>query len=227
MSVLLAVPTIDKKIHAACMLSIIKLKEILNINNIQLNIIIESGSLIGRVRNDIFYKFINSNNDYLLSIDSDISGFENSIISLIKQNNKNNQYLGITYVKKQDELKLNVNILKNINESLEEIKENQGFLKVKHLPTGCSLLPKQTALNLVEKFKRRAYNDYLSEEIKYNLYDSFIFNNRLLSEDYGFSELIRQLEKSEIICDCVTELKHHGDKIYKGSLVEYFLINNI
>ena len=244
MSILICIPTSDNKINFDSMISLMNLKQILNENKINLTIISEVGSLIGRSRNNLFHKFIkNDEYDYLLFIDNDISGFEHSIIPLLKKNNKNNQILGITYAKKEinDEMlnydiknginnpnrctKFNLNTLsppRKIDELLKEIKEKKGFLNVKHLPTGCLLIPKQTALKMVEKYPDKQYKEYGSEEIKYNLFDSSIYNNRLLSEDYAFSQLLLNIG-GECVCDAITELKHHGNFIYTGSFIEFLL----
>jgi len=241
MSILICIPTSDNKINYDTMMSLINLKQILNENEINLTIITEVGSLIGRSRNNLFHKFIkNDDYDYMLFIDNDISGFEHAVIPLLKKNDKNNQILGITYAKKEINYELlnydiknginsperctkfNLNTFNNIDENLKEIKEKQGFLNVKHMPTGCLLIPKQTALKMVEKYPDKQYKEFGTEEIKYNLFDSTIYENRLLSEDYAFSQLLLNIG-GECVCDVMTELKHHGNFIFTGSFIEFLL----
>ena len=234
MKIYIAIPSGDNKIYCKTTQSLINMTKILNDNKILYSINFYYGSLIPRIRNNITSDFLKTNSTHLLFIDSDIYHFEKYIMTMI---NYNKMIVGCSYPIKQFDNDLllkniknkkhlfnsstlfNINLLTdNINENINNINE-LGFLKVKHLPTGFLLISRMTFIALESKVKK-----YLNENNKYvyNFFDTRIYKNRYLSEDYSFSQLCVD---SNINLNCLTIAKigHIGIFNYFGNLKDILL----
>ena len=223
----IGIPTIDSNIHSETFLSIMQLKDELLKYDISIKIDFEVGSLITRCRQNILKRFYNTENaDYLLFIDSDISGFEYYIISMILfTENRSKSVIGLTYQKKKNYFTkedyktnnvFNLNLFYTIQDTLRKAKDYNGFVKVKHLPTGCLLIPRAIVSELLTLYPKK-------KEF-FNFFDPFVVSNGLdkkyLSEDYAFCELVNTFGSCFVNIDF--QINHHqNNNTYSGNYKEY------
>jgi hypothetical protein len=225
---LIGIPLNDGNLHIETMKSINALQEKLLLCGIASDIEYNIGSLITRQRNDILQKFhANKKYDYLLFIDNDVSGFEDHIIDLaVVLKNSNRAIAGFTYRKKKF-LDLNKNYCENfqkkpnpyninlhysIQDTLRK-QEKHNLVKVKHLPTGCLLIPKSTFLEMMKYYPDRAKY--------YNFFDVGVREEQYLSEDYFFCDLLREMG-GKVLTNLNINIKHHLSNIcFEGSFKEY------
>lgn len=244
MKVYISIPCSDQKIFYKCSESLFKLIKDFEDNEIDYSINYSSGSLIPRIRNNEVHKFLKTNCDYLLFIDSDVYGFENYIIKILKDMiNKNMKVCGISYPLKQFDNNLlcyninnkeplfetstrfNINLLEpNLKLNLKNIKDD--YLKVKHLPTGCLLIKKDVFFLLGLDNKVKSYTE--NNERIWNYFDCRVYDDRYLSEDYSFSQYCLDAGIDNY-CYVKADINHIGYFDYKGNLREcikkYYLIN--
>ena len=231
----IAIPSGDNKIYSKTTLSLLKLCKLLDSEYISYNVKFYYGSLIPRIRNEITNDFLKTDSTHLLFIDSDIFNYEKYIINLLKKDvlvcgcsypiKSYNNYLLMENIKNKKNLfdsacLYNINLFSNdINENLNNIDED-GFLKVKHLPTGFLLIKNATFLRLKNKVKK--YLDSNNEWI-HNFFDVRIYNNKLLSEDYSFSQLCIDNNINNY-CLVDSSIGHIGYNNFNGTLKK-MLIN--
>ena len=246
-SILIVIPSIDSKMHTHATISLLKMEKILNENKINVSCLFPVGSLISRVRNEAVTYFLNYDFDYLLFIDSDLSGFENAILKLIQADK---DIIGCTYPKKaikkkfinydithsvknhncRDCVDFNINLFKSINETIKDLIDFGGIIEVKNLPTGCMLIKKEVFEKILKlKGNNIFYYDYTSQTRNYDFFQVGIRDGRYMSEDYGFNELCKDCDIKSY-CNFNFNLSHYGELAYKGNFYEhlnkYININN-
>ena len=218
---LIGIPLNDGNLHIETMKSIMNFRDKLMLCGVASDIEYNIGSLITRQRNDILKKFMeNDKYDYLLFIDNDVSNFEDYILDntvFLKDYEKS--ICGLTYRKKTfnngKENIFNVNLKYSIQHTLKKHKNN--FIKVKHIPTGCLLVPKTTMNDMMKYYPNRAKT--------YNFFDVEVVDDMYLSEDYFFCHLLNLMGGS-VISRLDTNVKHHLSNIcFDGTLKEY--LNNL
>ena len=225
MIVRVGIPTLSSEIHIECMKSIMKLEKILKQHKIKMVLDFEVGSLITRCRQNILKRFYKYKNDYLLFIDADISNFENHIVDLITKVQKyKTAIIGINYRKKKYDLVardythnnvFNGNLLNNVLNTIYTSKEE--VIKVKHIPTGCMLIPRKIIEKLLLCDNRGTH---------FNYFDCYVdVDNKYLSEDYAFCNRVRELLTGDILCYYSPNLKHHLGNIYFDGTYKNYLIN--
>ena len=217
---LIGIPLSNGELHIETMKSIMNFRDKLMLCGVESDIEYNIGSLITRQRNDILKKFMeNDKYDYLLFIDNDVSNFEDYILDntvFLKDYEKS--ICGLTYRKKTlnngNENIFNVNLKYSIQHTLKKHKNN--FIKVKHIPTGCLLIPKTTMNEMMTYYPNRAKT--------YNFFDVEVVDDMYLSEDYFFCHLLNLMGGS-VISRIDTNVKHHLSNIcFDGTLKEY--LNN-
>tara|TARA_S200002703_G_scaffold98767_1_gene85410 strand:- start:2400 stop:3074 length:675 start_codon:yes stop_codon:yes gene_type:complete len=217
---LIGIPLNDGNLHIETMKSIMNFQDKLMLCGVASDIEYNIGSLITRQRNDILKKFMeNEKYDYLLFIDNDVSNFEDYILdNTIFLKDYEKSICGLTYRKKTfnngNENIFNVNLKYSIQHTLKKHKNN--FIKVKHIPTGCLLIPKTTMNEMMKYYPNRAKT--------YNFFDVEVVDDIYLSEDYFFCHLLNLMGGS-VISRLDTNVKHHLSNIcFDGTLKEY--LNN-
>lgn len=225
----IGIPTIDSNIHSKTFESIMKLKDNLLQYDIKIKLDFEVGSLITRSRQNILKRFYNTEDaDYLLFIDADISGFEHYISNMILfTDTRPTSVIGLTYQKKNNKFTeedylsnnvYNLNLYYTIQATIKKSNNYYGFVKVKHLPTGCLLIPRQVITELLEiNPKRRQF---------FNFFDPMVLsdglNNQYLSEDYAFCERVNRI--GSCIVNIQYQIHHHqNNNTYTGDYKEYLL----
>jgi hypothetical protein len=247
MKVYISIPCCDQKVFYKCSESLFKLIKEFEDNEIEYSINYSYGSLISRIRNNEVHKFLKTNNcDYLLFIDSDVYGFEDYIVKILKDmKNKDMKVCGVSYPLKQFDNNLlcyninhqlplfetatrfNINLLDpNLKLNLENIKND--YLKVKHLPTGCLLIQKNVffLLGLDNKIKSYMENNHRI----WNYFDCRVYDDKYLSEDYSFCQYCLDAGIDNY-CYVKGNINHIGYFDYNGNLEEcikkYYKISNV
>jgi hypothetical protein len=228
--IFIAIPSSDNKIFSKCTQSLLNLCKYLDDHKILYSTNFYYGSLIPRIRNEIVSEFLKTNSSHLLFIDSDLYNYERYFDILFK---KNVEVCGCTYPLKSYNADLiskniqnkkinlfdsaslfNINLFNNnIPENINNI-DSDGFLKVKHLPTGFLLIKDTTFLKLKNKVKK--YLDSSNQWI-YNYFDVRIYKDRYLSEDYSFSQLCVDNNINNY-CYMESYIGHIGINNYKGNI---------
>ena len=228
----IGIPTYNSSIHSATMISIMNLKEIMATFSIKIILDFEVGSLITRSRQNILKRFYNSEADYLLFIDADISGFEHYIVNLITfTENRIKSIFGLTYRKKHfidldnknnHYIKhakanniFNLNLHHSIEKTLEYAKKSDGFVKVKHIPTGCLLIPRETVTDLL-KF-------YPKKQQFFNFFDPLVKDGEYLSEDFSFCHLIKTIGGGVFTNINFNIIHHQENNKFEGNYKDYLL----
>ena len=228
----IGIPTYNSSIHSATMISIMNLKEIMATFSIKIILDFEVGSLITRSRQNILKRFYNSEADYLLFIDADISGFEDYIVNLITfTENRIKSIFGLTYRKKHfidldnknnHYIKhakanniFNLNLHHSIEKTLEYAKKSDGFVKVKHIPTGCLLIPRETVTDLL-KF-------YPKKQQFFNFFDPLVRDGEYLSEDFSFCHLIKTIGGGVFTNINFNIIHHQENNKFEGNYKDYLL----
>ena len=192
-------------------------------------------SLIARARNAAAVNFLNSDCDYMMFIDSDISFEPESFFSLLKCDKDvisglyPKKYLNTSKVK----LLANSNKLNDDYEELctdfaAEVVYNKNILEVeevKYAATGFMLFKKKVFSEL-SKVPGISYKNDIDGYSNYGntFYDFFPckvneVNKKYESEDYGFCNLYRSIG-GKIYVDTTCKLVHYGWKGYKGNFIE-------
>ena len=141
--------------------------------------------------------------------------------------NLNKDIISATYPSKHLNIELlKDNIVKGITEDLlhkstkkigifDPDCEEKEVKRMLFVPTGF-LMIKRRVFEKLSKSKSLEYindvpnyNKYTNNKIAYNFFQTGVINNKLLSEDYGFSLLCRN-SGFEIYCDVTIDLKHIG-----------------
>ena len=234
MKIYISIPCADQKIFFKCSESLFKLIKEFDKNYIQYSINYSYGSLISRIRNNETHKFLKSDCDYLLFIDSDVYNFEYYIVKVLMDMIKYKyQVVGLSYPLKQfnDDLLLhninnkkplfdtctsfNINLLSSdLGKNLESIDKN-GYLEVKHLPTGCLLVNRFVFYELAVAKVVKSYVE--NNETIFNYFDCRIYKDHYLSEDYSFCQYCHEMNIKNY-CLVSANLSHIGYFNYKGNL---------
>jgi len=249
-SILLGTPCYGNQMLRGYFHSVIKLKELCQMHNIELEIsTIGNESLITRGRN-YFVSLLLSEKKYthLLFVDADISFDPMSVIRMIESDKDvvagcypkksinwekvrelvadstvNNEYL------EQMSHDYALNIVTKIDNGAVSIPIVNGFMKVSYVATGFLLIKREVLEKMVKAHPEYKYNNDVggydngkNKEYFYSVFDCIIdpHSKRYLSEDYAFC--CRWIELGgDIWVDLLCNLNHTGSYEFKGS---YFRI---
>jgi hypothetical protein len=160
-------------------------------------------SLVTRARNKVVKKFLDTDGEYLLFIDSDIIFTQNDIIKL-RNNNKN--LCGGVYLKK----KLPYSAVCN------RILGQEGSLNIMaEIGTGFMMIHRDVFVAISQKYPEHFYKNEGDEEqgLYYDHFRVGVVENRYLSEDYYFCWLARQCGY-DVYLDPDILVKHEGKATY-------------
>lgn len=199
MKIMVAVPTIDDNVNYYFMRSYCSLVRLLDKNGIEHIHVKNNGSHINRIRNQLVSVFLSTDCTHLLFLDSDVSGFENVIQSMILGILSGKDVVAGCYpIKRYNwneimENKFNLSLKElqsktldfNINnyqsdsydpELLKEADENDGLIRVKHIATGCMMFKREVFLYLADKCPERKYSKGVNEESPIEGYNDNLYN---------------------------------------------------
>ena len=160
-------------------------------------------SLVTRARNKTVKKFLESDAEYLLFIDSDIIFTQQDIIKL---RNNNKKLCGGVYLKKKLPYAPVCNRL---------LGQEDGLHIMAEIGTGFMMIHRDVFADIKAKYPEHAYKNEGDEE-KGEYYDYFrvgVIENRYLSEDYYFCWLARQCGHN-VYLDPDILVKHEGKATY-------------
>lgn len=143
-------------------------------------------SLVSRARNTCLQNFIESDCDWLFTLDDDIQLPEEALTKLVSAN-KN--LVGGIYRLKNEDPKRNPYAIRFINEDMD-IKID-SLNKVKYLSTGCMLYKREFILKLVEQYPDLWYYENMTGRVISALYMPYIYKDEYLSEDWAFCQRAR------------------------------------
>ncbi len=186
-------------------------------------------SLVPRARNHIAHRFLNTDNDALLFIDSDILFTPDHVARLISHDLDAHPVIAGLYPKKKQRLEW---VLNTFTEDAQADPET-GLLQAKYAGTGFLLIMRKVFETIAAKWPRRSYKPDSDEEQTGDRYDYFpvgvdriilpiqaasgylkkeeawTFEDRYLSEDWAFCALARAAG-FPIVADTKVQLKHFG-----------------
>lgn len=206
MLVCVAIPTIDGKVHANTLDSLVA-ETLLGFNQgVHFLAVWEFGnSLINVARNKLARKFLDTAQaDCMVFVDSDISWKAGDLIRLVK---RPEDVIGGTYRAKTDEVKFHV----------RGIPEQAGdVLKVEGVPTGFLKITRRA----LETINAAPYTDGSGRQMR-DYFPVGIHEGEMWGEDYGFCRLWRESGGSVFLDPSLNVRHHDGTRTYAGDVSKW------
>ena len=199
-------------------------------------------SVITKARNECISNFMNNTNmDYFLFIDADISF---NALDVLKLMNYDLPLVAGTYPKKNlkwEEIQRcfynempesSKELLQKTSEYTIYDKKNQnlshyaktGLLEVERVGTGFMMIKRELIKKLAKKYPELMYKE--NDKKGYGLFESAIMNKEHLSEDYAFCERVKSIGE-KVYIDPAINLIHHGGNInFYGNYKEHLKYGN-
>ncbi len=207
MLVCVGIPTIDGKLHANLVDSLLADTVIGGQQGVHFLVKSEMGcSLIGAARNKLVKWFLDFNQaDCLIFIDSDISWKGGTLTALAK---RPQDVVGGTYRQKSDDVKFHV---RGLPEQVDDL------MRVEGLPGGFIKINR----GVFERMDNaEPYTTDQGEEMR-NWFPNQVVDGSLWGEDYGFCRLWRE-KGGEVLLDPAIQLRHHdGFRAFTGDPKEW------
>jgi len=238
--VLIAVPCYDQSVTESFMMSLLDSSIFQTRAGIQFSITTISDSLISRARNLLVAKFMAMKEyTHLMFIDADIGFPRDAIIRLLWHNKDiitaSYPIKEIDWGKVEASVKAGVTgkdilekstrfVVNPIQVGQQEIEHDHGAISVYDAGTGFMLVKREAFEWLFSAYPHLKFVDdtrmLTEEENKYAfaLFNSFVENDRFLSEDYGFCRYW-QMSGGKIWTDPTIGLTHVGRIKYSGTMV--------
>lgn len=206
MSFLIATPAYGSQVSLPYFNSCLELREELVREGVAHNWLMTGNeSLITRARNTMTATFMNTPYESLLFIDADIEFTPEDVAKLW---NMDADVAVAAYPMKRLDAPLSA---WRDNELVEITNETEPF-PVQYAGTGFMMIKRR-----VIKQMQAAYPELKHEEGHvgqcWALFDTMVWNDTFLSEDYAFCQRWRDIG-GEIICDPTIKLKHWGNFVY-------------
>ncbi len=174
-----------------------------------------SDAILTKARNVLVDMFLNSDNEYLLFIDSDMAWDASVAIRLLAGAKlADHKIAAVAGRQKTPEAKFCVQIDKEIFFS-----QHSGFLKIKYVGTAFMLIHKSVFETLKNKQNYFNMNDGNQSKQIHAYFEDSIEDGDFWSEDYNFCRKC-QKEGIEIYLDHSASLKHFGHKAWSGAFSE-------
>ena len=240
--ILIAIPCYDQQVTESFMMSLLDSLIFYTRAGLQFSITTISDSLISRARNTLVAKFMAMDNyTHLMFIDSDIGFSREAIVKLLWHDKDvitgSYPIKEINWQKVEESVKNGVpsnRLLENsvrfvvnpVRTNQNEMTVDKGAVSVYDAGTGFMLIKRQVFERMFKEYPHLKFIDdtgALTEEenkYAYALFNSFIENERFLSEDYGFCRYWQDMG-GEIWVDPVLSLTHVGRIKFKGTMVNY------
>lgn len=237
---LVATPCYCGSVDVRYMESIMHLMQLCSMTGIKMSFThIPFDSLIPRARNVCVTRFMQKEEyTHMIFIDADIQFDPKSVIKMIEEDK---DIICGAYPKKildYEAIKQFAPTSKDMTDLLQSVtkfainvkKDSQpsesGVIEVLDGPTGFMLIKKEAIKKLIDAYPDTEYkndiNAYRIPDAKYyDLFQSKVFDNRYLSEDYGFCRLWQKIG-GRIFVDLTTKLNHIGPFVFPGDPITYF-----
>lgn len=168
-------------------------------------LLIGNESLIQRARNTIASRFLQTDFEKLLFIDSDI---EFSAEDVSKLWNMNADIAAGVYAMK----KIGAGYAAwHKGELVHDLNSLEDVIEVDYAGTGFMMIDRSVLVEMKEKFPERIHEDGVGESFAW--FDPRVEDGIYLSEDYAFCKDARSIGY-EILMDTSIRLKHHGTYAY-------------
>jgi hypothetical protein len=141
-------------------------------------------SLVSRARNNCLADFLQSDSQYFLTLDDDISLPERGMVQLIEADK--DMVGGIYRLKKDVEPDPNVNPFAVRWSS--EIEDLNHPAEVDYLSSGCVLHKRKFIQEMVAHYPELEYKENVTGNQRWALYQPYVYNNEYLSEDWAFMQ---------------------------------------
>lgn len=206
MLVCVGIPTIDGKLHANLVDSLLADTLLGDRQGVHYLVKSEMGcSLIGAARNMLVKWFMGTTADAMIFVDSDISWTGGDLTKLAK---RPEDVVGGTYRAKQDDVKFHV---RGVPEPVGDL------LKVDGLPGGFIKITR----NAIERMTNAEPYETDQGEAMRNWFPTHVVDGSLWGEDYGFCRLWRDTG-GEVFLDPSLRLRHHdGFRAYTGDVADW------
>jgi len=209
--VIIGTPTIDGKVEASYVMSLIETFQAINNTNIQIfPLFIAYDTLIQRARNDLIQLAIDTNVDDLIFIDSDIVWKATDILKLLQHNV---DLVGGTYRRKSD---IESYVVRSKDTNLI-LNEENNLIEVDSLGCGILRMSKKCFRLLWEKSE--VYQDNNGKRNKM-VFDLSIVDGVFTSEDVSMCFKWRDLDE-KVWLDPTITCTHIGVKKFEGDFQQW------
>ena len=190
-------------------------------------------SLITRARNDLVFTFLQSPATHLMFIDADINFDPNDIFKLLYHDK--DIITGAYPTKMIDWQNMSTSKTNKIEDLQSKAikyasgfnakKDKDGLIEVQYGAAGFMLIKKTAIQKMINKYPEVSYipevydNDNERGLKKYALFDTIIYNDKYLSEDYTFCHRWQQMG-GKIYLDPTIILDHVGTYTFIGCKIE-------
>jgi hypothetical protein len=234
--IFVATPCYAGQVHVKYMESMMGLAHHLNQASVGFEFYtIPFDSLIPRARNACVSRFMESKEaTHLLFVDADIQFHSSSVLKMLQENKdviagcypKKTLDLGTVH-KNFDKVETQLELIQSSVRYAYNLKPQnnhtleRGCVEVMDAPTGFMMIKKSVIRDLTKQYPETEYvNDvsayqFSKEDRFFDLFQSQVFNNRYLSEDYGFCRLWQNMGGT-IFADLSVKLNHIGQFCYFG-----------
>jgi len=211
--VLIGTPTIDGKVEAAYVASLLDAKQYLATQNIDLfPIFMAYDALIQRARNDIIQLAVDSDVDDIVFIDSDIGWKPEQLIRLLSHNV---DLVGGTYRRRTDISEMYVLKIREIDKGINPNKDE--LLEVEGLGCGFMRMTRRCYRLLWEISEKYEDNSGKRNKMVFNL---SIRDGIFTSEDISLCYKWQDLEE-KVWLDPYITCTHTGMKVYEGDFMQW------
>ena len=195
--IFIGTPCFEYKVNANYVKSLLEFSK----NNIDFEPFFLHDSLITRARNELITQFYENSQNFthLLWLDGDVSIPASGLQELLNEN--------VNIIASPVPIKdLTPGAHQSVRRTYEEIRHY--VYKAEAAATGCFLMSKQSVIDLVESSKYYFSDDYSERKI-YNVFESGIRDQQLMSEDWDICYKLRELGY-EIYVNSSFPVSHFG-----------------
>lgn len=149
-------------------------------------------SLICRARNNSLIDFMESDCDFLFTIDDDIELPLNTIVKLVE--NDKDICAGFYRLKRDDKAHTAVRILKETKDAIpvfSDIFKKGLVIPAQYVSTGCMLVKRSVIDAMVKHYPELHYTQNMTFKPACALYQPYIHDDEYLSEDWAFCQRAR------------------------------------
>lgn len=230
----IATPCYNGIVNAQYTQSLVNFTSLALQNNLKFGYFTRSNeSLITRARNDLVFTFLQSPATHLMFIDADINFNPEDILKLLYHDKdivtgayptKIIDWQNMSTAKTNSVKELQKKAIKYAS-GFNNKKNEDGLVEVTYGATGFMLIKKEVIKKMIKHYPEISYipevydNENERGLPKHALFDTMIYNDKYLSEDYTFCHRWQQMG-GKIYLDPSIVLDHVGTHIFKGAVIE-------
>lgn len=190
-------------------------------------------SLVTRARNDLVFSFLQTPATHLMFIDADINFNPDDVFKMLLADK--DLITGAYPAKAIDWEKMSKgqdktvkglqhNAIRFASGIKENSKTSDGLYEIEHGATGFMLMKRHVIEDMIKAYPETKYIPEIWDDIKYKdvakyaLFDTMVYNDKYLSEDYTFCHRWQQMG-GKVYVDPSVILDHVGSYTFKGSSI--------